>query len=148
LQVTCSHSIRPSAPSTNSAAIVLLFLGYPVISVLTRDTTSEKAGSNLGGINSTGQVAFVDGLPNLIDPETPTDALTRTGLDGKTKFQLVFSDEFNTDGRSFYPGDDPFWEAVDLWVSIRRVASILHCFRLCLTFLPLSSPLSFFVVFY
>jgi beta-glucan synthesis-associated protein KRE6 len=32
--------------------------------------------------------------------------------------QLVFSDEFNTDGRSFYPGDDPYWEAVDLhyWV--------------------------------
>jgi hypothetical protein len=32
---------------------------------------------------------------------------------------LVFSDEFNTDGRSFYPGDDPYWEAADLhyWVS-------------------------------
>jgi hypothetical protein len=27
---------------------------------------------------------------------------------------LVFSDEFNTDGRTFYPGDDPYWEAVDL----------------------------------
>lgn len=27
---------------------------------------------------------------------------------------LVFSDEFNKDGRTFYPGDDPFWEAVDL----------------------------------
>lgn len=36
--------------------------------------------------------------------------------------QLVFSDEFNTDGRSFYPGDDPYWEAVDLhyWVSQSR----------------------------
>ncbi|KAJ7853544.1 glycoside hydrolase family 16 protein [Mycena olivaceomarginata] len=28
--------------------------------------------------------------------------------------KLVFSDEFNTDGRTFYPGDDPFWEAEDL----------------------------------
>ncbi len=28
--------------------------------------------------------------------------------------QLIFSDEFNTDGRTFYPGDDPYWEAVDL----------------------------------
>jgi beta-glucanase (GH16 family) len=28
--------------------------------------------------------------------------------------QLVFSDEFNTEGRTFYPGDDPYWEAVDL----------------------------------
>jgi hypothetical protein len=28
--------------------------------------------------------------------------------------KLVFSDEFNTDGRTFYPGDDPYWEAEDL----------------------------------
>lgn len=28
--------------------------------------------------------------------------------------QLIFSDEFNTDGRTFWPGDDPYWEAVDL----------------------------------
>lgn len=28
--------------------------------------------------------------------------------------ELVFSDEFETEGRSFYPGDDPYWEAVDL----------------------------------
>ncbi len=30
------------------------------------------------------------------------------------EFVLVFSDEFNEEGRSFYPGDDPYWEAVDL----------------------------------
>lgn len=29
--------------------------------------------------------------------------------------ELVFSDEFNTEGRSFYPGDDPYWEAADLY---------------------------------
>ena len=34
-------------------------------------------------------------------------------MSGQT-WQLVFSDEFNTEGRSFYPGDDPYWEAVDL----------------------------------
>ena len=35
---------------------------------------------------------------------------------------LVFSDEFNVDGRTFYPGDDPFWEAVDLhyWGTVSR----------------------------
>jgi beta-glucanase (GH16 family) len=27
---------------------------------------------------------------------------------------LVFSDEFNVEGRSFYPGDDPYWAGVDL----------------------------------
>ncbi|KAI0789618.1 glycoside hydrolase family 16 protein [Abortiporus biennis] len=31
-----------------------------------------------------------------------------------TEWQLIFSDEFNNDGRTFRPGDDPFWEAVDL----------------------------------
>ena len=30
------------------------------------------------------------------------------------EMQLVFSDEFNVEGRTFYPGDDPYWEAVDL----------------------------------
>lgn len=39
--------------------------------------------------------------------------MARTGFDGKA-YQLVFSDEFNQDGRTFYPGDDPFWEAADL----------------------------------
>lgn len=33
---------------------------------------------------------------------------------------LVFSDEFNADGRTFYPGEDPYWEAEDLhyWVRL------------------------------
>ena len=26
--------------------------------------------------------------------------------------ELVFSDEFEEDGRSFFPGDDAYWEAV------------------------------------
>ena len=53
-------------------------------------------------------------LPQLIDPDTPEDAKTRTGYDGQP-YELVFSDEFNIDGRTFYPGDDPFWEASDIW---------------------------------
>lgn len=28
--------------------------------------------------------------------------------------ELVFSDEFNTDGRTFYSGDDPYWEAANM----------------------------------
>jgi beta-glucanase (GH16 family) len=27
----------------------------------------------------------------------------------------VFSDEFNEDNRTFYPGDDPFWTGADIW---------------------------------
>jgi beta-glucan synthesis-associated protein KRE6 len=55
----------------------------------------------------------------LIDIETPTSAYTRSGWTDETEMELVFSDEFNTDGRTFYPGDDPYWEAVNLhyWVS-------------------------------
>ena len=52
---------------------------------------------------------------SLIDPDTPQSAYSRPGWDdASTTFELVFSDEFNTDGRTFYPGDDPYWEAVDL----------------------------------
>jgi beta-glucanase (GH16 family) len=55
----------------------------------------------------------------LIDLDTPKEAYTkRSWADPSQIMRLVFSDEFNTDGRSFYPGDDPYWEAVDLhyWV--------------------------------
>lgn len=58
-------------------------------------------------------------MPQLIDPDTPQSVYSRTGFD-QHQYELVFSDEFNKDGRSFYPGDDPFWEAVNLWVSASR----------------------------
>lgn len=53
-------------------------------------------------------------MPSMVDTDTPDSAKTRTGFDGQ-QYDLVFSDEFNVAGRTFYPGDDPFWEAVDLW---------------------------------
>lgn len=56
------------------------------------------------------------GNHGLIDLDTPKSAQTKLSWeDGTTEMQLVFSDEFNTEGRSFYPGDDPYWEAVDLY---------------------------------
>lgn len=51
---------------------------------------------------------------SLIDPDTPQYAMTRDSVLGSRKLKLVFSDEFNKDGRSFYENDDPFWQAVDL----------------------------------
>jgi beta-glucan synthesis-associated protein KRE6 len=42
-------------------------------------------------------------MPELIDPDTPKSAKTRTGFDGQ-EYDLVFSDEFNVDGRTFFPG--------------------------------------------
>jgi beta-glucanase (GH16 family) len=53
----------------------------------------------------------------LIDPDTPDSAMTKKTADGST-WNLVYSDEFNTDGRTFFHGDDPYLEAVDLWYGV------------------------------
>ncbi|KAF2861679.1 glycoside hydrolase family 16 protein [Piedraia hortae CBS 480.64] len=51
---------------------------------------------------------------SLIDPDTPSNAKTRKGVNGDV-FNLVFSDEFNDKNRTFYPGDDPYWFGLDGW---------------------------------
>ena len=63
----------------------------------------------MGHVNASGQVPDIPNLPSLIDMDTPAEIRNsiRTGFNGRD-YQLVFSDEFNTDGRTFYPGDDPF----------------------------------------
>jgi beta-glucanase (GH16 family) len=50
---------------------------------------------------------------SMIDPDTPEYALTRKSALGTGDLKLVFSDEFNQDGRAFYEGDDQFWQAAD-----------------------------------
>ncbi|TRM69919.1 glycoside hydrolase family 16 protein [Schizophyllum amplum] len=97
-------------------AIIILgvFAGYPIASELSKSRQSFAGGFNLGGINGTGQVPDLPGNYGLIDKDTPTDALTYTPYTGQEQWELVFSDEFETDERTFYPGDDPYWEAVDL----------------------------------
>lgn len=50
---------------------------------------------------------------NLIDPDTPAKFNAwRSSLGDE--WILAFSDEFNCENISFYPGDDQFWEAVDI----------------------------------
>ncbi|THH16891.1 hypothetical protein EW146_g3823 [Bondarzewia mesenterica] len=96
-------------------ALLTLFIAYPVITYV-RDTARNLAidGHNIN-VNSTDETPPPTfSMPTLIDSDTPDSAKTRTGSDGQD-YTLVFSDEFNTDGRTFYPGDDPYWEAVDLW---------------------------------
>ncbi|EPQ51074.1 beta-glucan synthesis-associated [Gloeophyllum trabeum ATCC 11539] len=95
-----------------AGGIIALFAGYPIAAYYNRAQLTA-VGYNYGGINGSGQIADLPGMPSLIDPETPQSAYAYTGTDGKS-YKLVFSDEFNTDGRTFYPGDDPYWEAVDL----------------------------------
>ncbi|GAA5850463.1 hypothetical protein JCM8547_001883 [Rhodosporidiobolus lusitaniae] len=100
--------------------IVGLFAGWPVLryGIIGNWTTADHGGRTdlgygLGGINGSGQVPLIEGLPTLIDSDTPLDAYTMMGHDGD-EYSLVFSDEFERDGRTFWPGDDPYWEAIDL----------------------------------
>jgi len=95
------------------AGLLALFVGYPVIHYVQHHNTSAATTSQ----NTTSPLPAK--LPNistfsLIDVDTPTDAYTIPGFYNGTEMQLVFSDEFETEGRTFYPGDDPYWEAVNL----------------------------------
>jgi hypothetical protein len=115
-------------------AIFTLFAVYPMITgirILLREDSPGALG--LGGINSTGQVPALIGDYGLVDPSTPNEAYTHTSLETGEAWDLVFSDEFNVVGRSFYPGDDPFWQAEDLhywstenleWSDPRRTTTV------------------------
>lgn len=101
-------------------AIFMLFMGYPVLSEFYFTREGNKGGFNLGGSNLTGQVPDLSSLKmrqSLVDSDTPSGALTKANLGpaGGETWELVFSDEFNVNGRSFYPGDDPIWEAHNLY---------------------------------
>jgi len=88
--------------------ILTLFAGYPVISHFTSHPLSSFGAFGVGGINSTGQVPLIHGNFGLIDQDTPKDAYTIDSYHSPgTQLQLVFSDEFETPGRSFYPGQSP-----------------------------------------
>ena len=101
-------------------ALLSLFICYPVVSYYQEHARNQRLMSENENIRVSkahedlSQPPQTFNMPNLIDNDTPEDAKTRTGWDGE-EYDLVFSDEFNTDGRSFYPGDDPYWEAVNLW---------------------------------
>jgi len=102
---------RPSFYAVSD--VISSSLIYPVVSSGIYLAMSKNNGFNLGGINATGQI--MEGRFSLIDKDTPRDVYTKTSPSDGRQLQLVFSDEFNVDGRTFWPGDDPFWEAVDLW---------------------------------
>ncbi|KAJ3748732.1 beta-glucan synthesis-associated [Lentinula detonsa] len=95
--------------------VMSLFIGYPVAHSLLSPSPSTQGAFNIGGLNASGQVPAMPGNWGLIDLETPQEAQTLPSWkDASQTMQLVFSDEFNTPGRTFYPGDDPYWEAADL----------------------------------
>ncbi|RPB28090.1 beta-glucan synthesis-associated protein SKN1 [Terfezia boudieri ATCC MYA-4762] len=97
--------------------LLTMFIGYPIINY------ARNIGNEL--VNDPcpfgpGLCLDMDSIPHLtnyrsslIDPDTPKLAFTKKSVDGKD-WKLVFSDEFNVENRTFYPGDDPYWEAVNI----------------------------------
>lgn len=109
------------------AGLLLIFIVLPVLSTTGLniiDYPDETPLDQMGGSGPAITWATID--PNrtwpllqnmrrgLIDPDTPTDAMTRTAIDGSV-YNLVFSDEFNAQNRTFYPGDDPYFFGFDGW---------------------------------
>ncbi|KIJ64320.1 glycoside hydrolase family 16 protein [Hydnomerulius pinastri MD-312] len=98
-----------------SCLVLLLLAVFPLLSHLLTKKQTTQGGFNLGGINATGQVPAIPGNWGLIDVDTPKEALIKASYQNPgDQWELVFSDEFNTEGRTFYPGDDPYWEAPSL----------------------------------
>ena len=58
------------------------------------------------------QLTTQSGLKMWVDPETPKEKYTWESSRGET-WELVISDEFNTPGRSFRPGDDHMWTSIE-----------------------------------
>lgn len=86
----------------------------------------------MGHVNASGQVPDIPNLPSLIDNDTPDEIKNsiRTGFNGRD-YQLVFSDEFNTDGRTFFPGDDPFVSRVYTGTHLAQKGMLTPFFVLC-----------------
>lgn len=99
-------------------ALTALFAIWPIAQSQVdarREREMSHSGYNMGGINASGQVPEIStGKLTLIDPDTPEDALRWKSVETGKEWDLVFSDEFNVEGRTFWPGDDAFWTAEDL----------------------------------
>ncbi|KAJ7052502.1 glycoside hydrolase family 16 protein [Mycena amicta] len=112
-----SHNVFTARGVQNVGCILLicclivgLFIGYPVSYHFTHPVKIDDL-----HVNATGQVPKMNGNWGLIDQDTPHEFYKIYGYhDPSDTLQLVFSDEFEKAGRTFYPGDDPYWEAVDL----------------------------------
>ncbi|KAI5839238.1 beta-glucan synthesis-associated [Morchella snyderi] len=89
-----------------------LFIVWPVLTYA-RLAREGKSGSGGEGQLSAITYPLLGAARALIDADTPKYAMTRDSVMGGGKLKLVFSDEFNKDGRSFDENEDPFWQAMD-----------------------------------
>ena len=93
-------------------SLIMLFLGYPILAHLRNLHHRIDVNNNLKEVEEN-----FDRIPirGLVDKDTPDSVKTRKSDQDGSTYKLVFSDEFEKPGRTFWPGDDPFWEAVDIW---------------------------------
>lgn len=94
-----------------TVGLLFLFAGLPAITFWRMETVSCTGDSCLD-VGS--RPLLSKPRKSLVDPDTPSSAKTKKDSSGTT-MKLVFSDEFNQDGRTFYPGDDQFFVAQDMW---------------------------------
>ncbi|KAI9834877.1 MAG: hypothetical protein M1819_002785 [Sarea resinae] len=100
--------------------LLFLFIGYPALTFARKHTSKTTTCNGDPNCLDVGPVPLLQNLrTGLIDPDTPKSAQTRKASDGST-MNLVFSDEFNTPGRTFYSQDDPYFQAVDLWYGVTQ----------------------------
>ncbi|KAI4215767.1 MAG: hypothetical protein LQ351_001754 [Letrouitia transgressa] len=100
--------------------ILVLFIGYPILTFVQRYAPPADPCKTNPDCIDVGPVSLLKNIrTGLIDPDTPDSAKSKKAADG-TNLKLVFSDEFNTDGRTFYPGDDPYFTAVDIWYGVTQ----------------------------
>lgn len=78
---------------------------YPIYNFIkNKNAATAKAalGSTTNATN--GALPSMPGRFTLIDPDTPDSAKTKTSYATGESWTLVFSDEFEKEGRTFYPG--------------------------------------------
>lgn len=99
------------------SALLALFIALPVVTFVEDSNENTTPYFEDSSTSNNIQVPRSLHVPQLVDPATPESVKTRVGYDGQN-YLLVFSDEFNVDNRTFGPGNDPFWEAVDLEATV------------------------------
>lgn len=107
-----AHSWRPTLRGLGNVftitiiglSVLMLFVGYPILADHQRQFNKGLASFLADAESSKIPVR------GLIDEDTEEQYHTWTNPVDKSQYDLVFSDEFNKDGRTFWPGDDPFWE--------------------------------------
>jgi beta-glucanase (GH16 family) len=110
-----------------AAGLLFVFVGLPVLSavgVIEYNSSFETPLDQMPSyypkpeewaiVNNETYPLLANMRSGLIDKHTPESAMTMQGEYGD-EYELVFSDEFNDNNRTFYEGDDPYWFAPDIW---------------------------------